>query len=1381
MDYFNLMLSLATGAATGYVTNDYAVKMLFEKVCGVGNVIVQTKPQFIENVSRLIERDIINDRTIESELTKFESQRIFYKIITDMLQYRLYTNTADTEIRRIAGMAVSMQNFSDFYERQAERFCRDFLHTLIALLEMDKIARPEQRILLARNVWQISIDVLQDSDCIAAVVHSIYCQQRTRKIGSLIHPGILRAAAGNITRHTANFHLLLQANFDRDIDKTITAAYDYMGFASTAQALEQSIGNKTLYEVLGRDNAANIAGEIRQVIIQLLKSEAGQVAVEDFTRQMLAIGRSLDISLLALLNEGMAQRLENYLRDSLPEILAKVIRWIKANTQELEDLTNQAVDDVLAEESEGFFSWRGKAKQTLKKVFYEDVAGKQEFVRKVIDKLEQSADIDTLSIEAADLIIAYLQQKTISQIIVDLENRGVLRSVYLVRLINHNLDTTAANINMAVFDSFFQNRLGDILSLPIAAYLEKLVQESLIPQWKADYLYSAHGTELLQREIKRRSQVLPKLTLQTACGGIDAGRLAELLQQQVLAALRANQEQAAGRLAKVMSGQLAGKVSCFVGDDMLKSLIAMTAQQSIAAVQKAIDDWSGQPVKLIYDRLNSRGTTGKELTGLLIFALNENLPALLEGKIQVAVAANLQQLPDIELQTMVKNFMGRELQPINRLGAVLGLGTGLLMYYEQGALNVSNNYLNTLTNMAVYGFTGYFTNVLALKMIFRPYRPWLLLGRQVPLTPGVVAKQKSGFAASMAEFVDKSLLSPASANNLFAAKRPELEQTILQKIAADNYLLPLEVLRRNTGLLSAGAVGLAGELIRRNHRRLVEDLARELNGINLSGLNSANINKAAAGGCKLREQLQEWLVERLHKIMQSPRSTLECLPEFARQAIHMSCEQLAAAGIRAAVGFLRDDRQVERLLQDWNGHFKRQTEHSLQYLLTDVQVEQLKQLATDLLVSKLRSPAAVAMLSAWLEGKLAAEFHPDKPLAELFDGALITLLRNNGGFIVDSIIEGGITWLRQNRRKLQQDMYCRFNGQNDWTMKVADKVLNIEKTVYRLVDELIDTKLPGYLRRKQVELRTILFDFIDGRLAGTNAAELGITFNAGGIADFIEQLLDHKNSTVLIRGLVEIAVDFIVRLPLNKLLAVAGIHNLTDISRIFAREIAELRAMIADNLEKNQHQLQQHTVDLLWRLVREAILNISCKDLSRGITRDMTAQSVQKVSAVVAACPAVHQEWRRFQQVVISEVSFKQLGEIADCTMLAEDIIHAVEQTINENKSVWDKTVRDMLTVIIDQINSIVSSETKDYIAQIAVKSFLDSVAVHFHSLVTAVNVKEITERQINSMTPEEIEAMFQSFAQPYFRKLELYGAIFGALLGLVSSGAGKTIGMFNR
>jgi uncharacterized membrane protein YheB (UPF0754 family) len=61
---------------------------------------------------------------------------------------------------------------------------------------------------------------------------------------------------------------------------------------------------------------------------------------------------------------------------------------------------------------------------------------------------------------------------------------------------------------------------------------------------------------------------------------------------------------------------------------------------------------------------------------------------------------------------------------------------------------------------------GYFTNDLAIKMLFRPYRPYRLWGRQLPFTPGLIPQNQPRLARQIAQTIMGSLLTPEELHNL---------------------------------------------------------------------------------------------------------------------------------------------------------------------------------------------------------------------------------------------------------------------------------------------------------------------------------------------------------------------------------------------------------------------------------------------------------------------------------------------------------------------------------------------------------------------------------------------------------------------------------------
>jgi len=55
-------------------------------------------------------------------------------------------------------------------------------------------------------------------------------------------------------------------------------------------------------------------------------------------------------------------------------------------------------------------------------------------------------------------------------------------------------------------------------------------------------------------------------------------------------------------------------------------------------------------------------------------------------------------------------------------------------------------------------FIGYLTNHIAIKMLFRPLKPWKVMGMRVPMTPGVIPSKRLDLALNFGEVVGEHLL-----------------------------------------------------------------------------------------------------------------------------------------------------------------------------------------------------------------------------------------------------------------------------------------------------------------------------------------------------------------------------------------------------------------------------------------------------------------------------------------------------------------------------------------------------------------------------------------------------------------------------------------------
>lgn len=160
----------------------------------------------------------------------------------------------------------------------------------------------------------------------------------------------------------------------------------------------------------------------------------------------------------------------------------------------------------------------------------------------------------------------------------------------------------------------------------------------------------------------------------------------------------------------------------------------------------------------------------------------------------------------------------------------------------------------------VGGIIGYFTNDIAIKMLFRPYRAYYVGGRRVPFTPGLIPSNQERLAKRISDAIMGSLLTPEELQNL-ARKLLQTERTQ----AAIQWLLKLaleQLQGSNQDKLNQIVAEILRDLVGQGFPRLLKAMARredfleqQLNQIFDQIILELRLNEAQA------EQLADWLLE----------------------------------------------------------------------------------------------------------------------------------------------------------------------------------------------------------------------------------------------------------------------------------------------------------------------------------------------------------------------------------------------------------------------------------------------------------------------------------------------------------------------------------------
>ncbi len=129
----------------------------------------------------------------------------------------------------------------------------------------------------------------------------------------------------------------------------------------------------------------------------------------------------------------------------------------------------------------------------------------------------------------------------------------------------------------------------------------------------------------------------------------------------------------------------------------------------------------------------------------------------------------------------------------------------------------------------VGAFIGYMTNYVAIRMLFRPLRPWTIFGLRVPLTPGVIPSRRGQLANNIGEMVGEHLLTNTDVQRAINEQgfQQELRQLIQGRVSSflAKDLGPIETVipERFRGHFLAGMKIMRWRFLKHLHCHLTSD------------------------------------------------------------------------------------------------------------------------------------------------------------------------------------------------------------------------------------------------------------------------------------------------------------------------------------------------------------------------------------------------------------------------------------------------------------------------------------------------------------------------------------------------------------------------------
>ncbi|MFW6230347.1 MAG: DUF445 family protein, partial [Halanaerobium sp.] len=317
MGLLNLAFNIIAGAANGYITNDVAVKMLFQKIGPFGGVLEKTREEFIYNLSQLVEREIINHNTLAGEINNDEFKENLTLLIEDMFMEELPKVIKDKKISDVPDFSSTKKGISELLSES--EMISDLLYRISKNIKLNQLISYNQFNNVLEELLLIIVELTDDPELVDEFIDFLKkllndIQVEDQKYLDLIED-FQEELIKNENEIKNYFNLLLKETGIREIIKNRLA----------------EIYNKPLNEIIHNFNKKTDGSDfgIFDNIYEFLTSPAGKELGIEVGSAFINSFKKVRLTLPEIFGETWDKEITPLLVNELPVLIYEFLNWLQ--------------------------------------------------------------------------------------------------------------------------------------------------------------------------------------------------------------------------------------------------------------------------------------------------------------------------------------------------------------------------------------------------------------------------------------------------------------------------------------------------------------------------------------------------------------------------------------------------------------------------------------------------------------------------------------------------------------------------------------------------------------------------------------------------------------------------------------------------------------------------------------------------------------------------------------------------------------------------------------------------------------------------------------------------------------------------------------------
>lgn len=1377
---FFLSLQVFSSGVAGYITNKYAVNMIFKEYTPlkIGGAVKKNKEKFIDEISDLVERDIINSSTIKDNVLKENFKKTMEETSKDFFSKSLYEVFHDIKIEELIGIEETINNTEELIRENLGSVLSKLLINIGEHLKIEDMLSDEQISTIIDYIYKEINNVINENGEIKNLVSNLYNEQGNISLSQVVS----KETCSKITRIISceimnSIDELLDSK--KETKQLVDKVLSLIDIKAVMKDLQKSFGSKTIEEVLSEEGIDKLSLIIYKNLDELIKSEDGKTKINELINEGIISARNIELTVFEMFPIHFGRTSSEYLVKIIRNMAPYFISWIEENKEKIETM----IDDSILESIDNIDDELRKSMiSKVKDSMLVDFSSKNQIVDKISDFITTYADNEEISSKLYDKLIKFLEETKIKDIVKILEENNLLNNEKITEKFLNKWEYCGKEVSKDLLKKQSSKTINNLINQDFYRLFNKNIKPNLY--------------ELLNSNKDKIMSYLDDAIFNLVHSKIDNildAKMSDLIKEDKVSYFSKMLPYKIDKYLKVKSSRYKRNISNMINnyikdirlDCIIKEheneIIDSSLEKIIEFGKDSIEKYKSYEVKEIIKTINSNEVFVNDITEKVYDEVVNNLPTIVDGNVKKVIYDNLIKLDEEELCDIAQSFMGKQLKPLSMFGAFLGSVVGLIfgvtLQNINGTYGFYNNVQSTLIACLILGGVGVMTNVIALWMIFCPYEKNTFVSK-IPIFKrfaiGYIPANKNSFASGMAYFIDNELLSGTRLSNLFESKKGDLKTSVFNNISNSNDKTLLSIVKARKESLSKSLYKAVLKVCRKNSSTISGFVAN--NSVQIEGdklvVNSFVKTKILSYINNLNKH-EDKLITYLEEKLKINKSISDILPEDMVNIINDKINN----DINSLINKSIEEEYIEKLIKDliinnaqiYNSFVNKDLKEVISekiFINLDKSLKNNKSI--NLLLLQLK-----AILSNIMINYIEIELNEEKRFDELYNGKIKDKIDNDLYSLTEKSIDIISRYANKNQYVISSLVIKIVRSNLNFFVKMAYDFADGDRLVRDVIENILTNKLETLLVEEKNEISAILYNCLYREIYPSKIKDLGITTKEINTNLLLDRFIYGLKQSDDFKNHIHDASDLVI----NKVKDIE-VKEITDCLNIDTIELAYnkcegfiniLEKNIIENLKVNINEANEFIYELISNKLMSKLYTISLVEISWEINREDLSYTVKNIVEIIKTSEVIRDcTLNLCDNIYNSSIKNMKLDKVLNQDILIKDINNSINIVL-ENKDFNEKNKvlsNDIIELVINNKFRFISEDLRKGLIEKTIEGGLNTIERYITPLLISLDLKDITLKEVEHMHAKEIHMLFKSFSGDFFKKLYVYGG-FGFIFGI--------------